>query len=277
MTFNELLTQFQQKYDAKHDVVFFELVFCLSDLVTTKEKFVQMRSEQIDFKERKFWKMCHQYFKLEKPLAHITGTTTFCGLTFQVHKKVLAPRENTEQMTKDFISAHTGKISAGTVLLDLCCGCGCIGIAIKQYVPQFSVICVDKYYAPFLNSHQNARLLETDLTLDCKDAVKYLNKKTSVDYIISNPPYVNKLNFPDAKKIMKWERKRSLIAHDGGMYFYNQFLKWLNDHDFKEAWFEIGFDLTETLRVEMANYPNLQAQFPAGKHYMIVTKKIVNK
>ncbi|MCQ3908153.1 MAG: hypothetical protein MJ200_00925 [Mycoplasmoidaceae bacterium] len=50
--------------------------------------------------------MCDEYFVKQKPLAHITGHAKFCGLDFIVYKKVLSPRDVTEQMTQDFINAH---------------------------------------------------------------------------------------------------------------------------------------------------------------------------
>ena len=143
MTFNQLFTVFQNRYGNTHDIIFFELLFYCSKIVKTKEQFISDRNNELNFKEKYFWKLCKQYFVKQKPLAHITGHTTFCGLDFAVHKKVLAPREITEQMTKDFIAAH--KSDQAAQVLDLCCGCGCIGISIKKHIPQFLATCIDKY------------------------------------------------------------------------------------------------------------------------------------
>lgn len=272
MTFNELFSQFQQKYDNTHDVIFFEIVFSISKLVTNKERFVGNRSIGLDFKQRKFWKLCDQYFRLERPLAHIVGHTTFCGLDFIVNKKVLAPRDITEQMTKDFINSH--KTETGAQVLDLCCGCGCIGISIKKYLPQFSVTCVDRYYGPFMNTHDNARRHKVALTLDCDDAIDYLNKKTWIDYLVSNPPYINANNFANAKKMLKWESKKALIAPDNGLYFYKQYFQWLSKHTFKEAWLEIGHDLIKPLQQEATKYPNLIFNFVTDKQYLVIKRKL---
>ncbi|MCQ3907503.1 MAG: methyltransferase [Mycoplasmoidaceae bacterium] len=176
MTFNELFEQFQKQYGTTHDVIFFEIVFSLSKLANNKERFIANRTSKLDFFQRKLWKLCNDYFKKEKPLAHIVGHTTFCKLRFEVDKKVLSPRDITEQMTKDFILSHKSVPSAQ--LIDLCCGCGCIGISIRKYLPQFIVTCIDKYYGPFFNTHMNARKHKTPITLDCVDAIEYLNKKT---------------------------------------------------------------------------------------------------
>ena len=54
MTFNELFSQFQQKYDNTHDVIFFEIVFKLSKLVSNKERFIENRSIKLDFSSKKF-------------------------------------------------------------------------------------------------------------------------------------------------------------------------------------------------------------------------------
>lgn len=270
MTFNELFSQFQQKYDNTHDVIFFEIVFKLSKLVKTKERFVENRSIKLDFTQRRFWKLCEQYFKLEKPLAHIVGHTTFCGLDFKVENKVLAPRDVTEQMTKDFIETHAK--NTGDVL-DLCCGCGCIGISIKKYIPQMNVTCVDKYYGPFANTHANALKHKIAITLDQCDAITYLNRKSKLDYLISNPPYINANNFANAKKMTKWESKKALIAPDHGLYFYKEYFKWLSNHSFKEAWLEVGYDLFDQLETESKKYPDLDFNFVTKKQYLIIKKE----
>ncbi|MCQ2748406.1 MAG: methyltransferase [Mycoplasmoidaceae bacterium] len=126
-----------------HNVIFFEILFYLSSKVKNKETFVSLKNEEIDFSERKFTKLCKKYFVKQCPLAHITKQAKFCNLSFVINKKVLSPRDITEQMVIDFISKH--KNDQAAKLIDLCCGSGCIGITIKKNIPQFNVTCVDKY------------------------------------------------------------------------------------------------------------------------------------
>ncbi len=270
MTFNQLFVLFQTKYGNNHDPIFFALLFYLSKQVKTKEDFVSIRNNQIDFSQRKFKKLCKDYFVKEKPLAHITKHIRFCNLDFKIDKKVLAPRVNTEQMVLDFIQQHKNEQLAN--VLDLCCGSGCIGIAIKKYIPSFNVTCVDKYWGPILNTRANGIYHKTPLTVDHKDAIDYLNHINRIDYLISNPPYININNFTN-HKMFKWEKKQALIASDNGLYFYKKYFAWLDQHTFKEAWFEIGYDLIDNLKQELTKYPQLESQFVSNQ-YLVLKRKV---
>lgn len=267
MTFNQLFTDFKNKYGSDHDVVFFTLVFYCSKNVKDKNDYVNNHNTKIDFQIKVFNKLCNDYFVKQKPLAHIIGHWQFCNLDFIIDKKVLVPRENTQQMVLDFIGKHHNERSAN--VLDLCCGCGCIGISIKKYIEQFSVTCVDKYWGPILNTRKNGIKHKTKLTVDCADAIKFLNRFKSIDYLISNPPYINAANFNN-KKMFKWENKNALIAKDHGLYFYKKYFDWLSKHDFKEAWLEIGYDLTQSLKEEAKKYPKLKFTF-INDQYLIIS------
>jgi len=197
-------------------------------------------------------------------------STTFCGLQLQVSKKVLAPRDVTEQMVTDFIASH--KNATYLKVLDLCCGCGCIGISIKKHLPQTDVTCIDKYWQPLFDTNTNAIKNKTALTIDKYDAINYLNHRNSLDILISNPPYVNANNFND-KHMYKYESKKALIASDNGLYFYKQYFKWLDKHTFKEAWLEYGYDQRQTLKDILANYPSLEYVMSDNNQYIVIKPK----
>ena len=63
-----------------------------------------------------------------EPLAYILGEWDFYGLTFRVDKSVLIPRADTEKLCELTIQQAKPRISPR--ILDLCCGSGCIGIAL---------------------------------------------------------------------------------------------------------------------------------------------------
>lgn len=269
-TFNQLLEQFQKQYGLDHDIVFYEIVFYLSKNVKSKEDLITKRNDSIDFKYKKYLKLLNQYFKKQKPLAHIVGSTNFCGLNFKIDKKVLAPRDVTQEMVDDFILSH--KDDSEHTVIDLCCGSGVIGISIKKYLKQFNVICIDKYWKPIINTIENGNKHLAALTVDKKDAIKYLNSFNNVDIIISNPPYVNLHNFHN-KKMFKYECKKALIAKDNGLYFYSKFFEYLTNHPFNEAWFEYGYDQRDDLRKLLSQYPNLKYDMALNKQYIVIKPK----
>lgn len=271
MTFNQLFEQFKTKYGETHDIIFFELLKCCSKLIKTKDDFIQNHNSPIDFKDKAYWKLCKQYFEKQKPLAHITKHTTFCGLDLEIDKKVLSPREVTEQMVKDFIESH--KDVKDAPFWDLCCGSGCIGVTIKKYLPQLNVLCIDKYWKSIFNTHKNGVKHKTPLTIDCLDVVDFLNHKNYAGYIMSNPPYINAANFNNTK-MFKYEDKKALIAPENGLYFYKKYFEWLSKHTFVEAWFEIGYDQIDALKQEIAKYSDLTLENPKDRQYIIIKRKL---
>lgn len=266
MIFLALLVEFTKKYGQQHLTVFFEIVFFLSKAVKTKIDFHHYRNAKIDFSIRKFKKMCKQYFLQEKPLAHIVKYTKFCDLNFFVNKKVLAPRENTEKMTWDFIH-HFQKLKNQNVV-DLCCGCGAIGLSIKKYLPTFQIDCIDKYIRPIINTKLNAHKLKVKIKIVKGNVFKYLSKQKKLDLIISNPPYINKMTFTN-KKMLRWESKRALFAKNKGYAFYDYFFSWLKNHSFQQCWLEYGFEQKQTLKKKLKKISNLKFNFKKNNYVII--------
>lgn len=200
MTFLTLLVEFTKKYGQQHLIIFFEIIFFLSKIVKTKIAFHNCRNTNIDFSVKKFKKLCCQYFLQKKPLAQIIKHIKFCHLDFLIKKKVLVPRENTEKMIRDFINNF--KKFKNRNVVDLCCGCGVIGLTIKKYLPTFQVNCIDKYFRPIFNTKLNSKKMKLKVKTIKIDVFKYLANKKKLDLIVSNPPYINKKIFKN-KKILK--------------------------------------------------------------------------
>lgn len=192
MTFFKLLLEFQNKYGVTKQNIFFYLVFSLSKKVKTKLLFIENKNNPIDFSKKRFDNLCNKYFLKNISLAHLTKKTCFCGLTFFIDKKVLAPRDITQQMTCDFIKHIKNK--KGIKVYDLCAGSGNIGIAIKKHCPNADVICLDKYQYCIDNIEKNCQLNKVKIKIIKENVLKFLNKSTKLDYIISNPPYIDFVN-----------------------------------------------------------------------------------
>ena len=75
------------------------------------------------------------------PLQQITGRTWFMGLPFQVTDQVLCPRPDTEILVERGIALMKDKPQP--LILDLCCGSGCIGISLAHYLPKARLVLSD--------------------------------------------------------------------------------------------------------------------------------------
>nr|WP_051299049.1 putative protein N(5)-glutamine methyltransferase [Arthrobacter castelli] len=73
------------------------------------------------------------------PLEHILEWVEFCGLRIAVEDGVFVPRRRTEFLV------HTAAqlTSPGDVVVDLCCGCGALGVALSEAVGSIELHAAD--------------------------------------------------------------------------------------------------------------------------------------
>lgn len=65
------------------------------------------------------------------PLEHVLGWVDFAGLRLRLGPGVFVPRPRSEFL----VAAAVAELDPGEVLLDLCCGCGAIGLAVADRMP----------------------------------------------------------------------------------------------------------------------------------------------
>jgi len=124
------------------------------------------------------------------PAAYLTGKAWFCGYPFWGNKDVLVPRspigELIEQQFRPWLKKPPESV------LDLCTGCGCIGIATALYCPDARVDLSDisepAVQIAQKNIHHHA--LSNRVTTIHSDLFSHLQDK-QYDLIVSNPPYVD--------------------------------------------------------------------------------------
>lgn len=152
------------------------------------------------------------------PLAYITGTKEFWGLTFQVGPEVLTPRPDTEvlvETARETAAAHGWKR-----IHDLCTGSGCIALALKHSCPGWEVSASDISAPALKRARQNARIL-LGSTQGTGAQAPVIFTKTSLldglpgpfDLIVSNPPYLTSAEMTE-KEAQKWPEPHSAL--DGG-------------------------------------------------------------
>lgn len=127
-----------------------------------------------------------------EPLQHLTGEAHFRNITLKVGPGVFVPRPETEFVTGLAIDAIKADASPSPIVVDLCAGSGAIGLAIASELPHTRVFGVElsddaieytrQNYAQI--APDNAHILHADIT----DALQDLNG--TVDFVISNPPYI---------------------------------------------------------------------------------------
>lgn len=121
-----------------------------------------------------------------QPLEYILGWVGFFSLRIAIDPGVFVPRQRTEFLVREAIArAHSG-----AVVLDLCCGCGAIGIAIASAISGAELFAADIEHAAVENARRNfavtgGRVFEGDLFDPLPDALR-----GRVDILTANVPYV---------------------------------------------------------------------------------------
>src|SRR5918997_1494712 len=81
---------------------------------------------------------------LGEPLEQVVGYADFCGIRVRLRPGVFVPRVRSELLVRTaaaHITARTGK--AGAVVVDMCCGSGALGLALRHLHPEIRLHAAD--------------------------------------------------------------------------------------------------------------------------------------
>ena len=158
-----------------------------------------------------------------EPLAYVLGEWDFYGLTLQVDRNVLIPRDDTCAVTSLAIKQALF-LNNSPRILDLCTGSGCIGVAVASRVKDARVTLADisRHALPVAKSNVTGHHLSGRVSCVCADALSapapFLGK---FDLIVSNPPYITTqemTELPDSVK--NYEPELALHGGSDGLVFY---------------------------------------------------------
>ena len=156
-----------------------------------------------------------------KPLAYLTGIKSFWNYDFKVNENVLIPRPDTELIIEQVLNIYKNKKNLN--FLEIGVGSGCISLSILQERKSFKATGIDlsqncieicRYNANKFGVGNRIKLLKSDV--DNLIFRKY-------DLIVSNPPYIKKLDLSNLdKEVKNYEPK---LALDGGLEGLSVFRK----------------------------------------------------
>lgn len=157
-----------------------------------------------------------------EPLAYILGEWDFYGLTFNLNQSVLIPRPDTERLCELAIAEAYQIIKPR--IIDLCCGSGCIGLAIAHEITEAQVVGVDISEEAVTLSLENAQRLgvQERYTAVQADVMKKpeLSEK-AFDILVANPPYISRPEMAKLdKSVVDFEPLIALYGGDDGLAFY---------------------------------------------------------
>ncbi len=158
-----------------------------------------------------------------EPFPYVLGEWEFFGLTLKVTADVLIPRDDTCAVAELAIR-NALFLDQDPRILDLCCGSGCIGLAIASRVKDAKVTLADLSPKALAIAKENTSLNKLSGRVRCvsADALEppqpFLGK---FDMIVSNPPYINRADMETLDPSVKdFEPHMALYGGEDGLDFY---------------------------------------------------------
>jgi len=186
------------------------------------------------------------------PIQHILGQWEFYGLPFKVTTDTLIPRSDTETLVDAALAFVNGRTR--TRALDLCCGTGCVGIALARFA-RSTITClladismpalrVAKDNVALNRMTRSVNVATCDAKKPCPDIFG------SFDLITCNPPYIPTAEIGTLDPEVQREPALALDGGEDGLDFYRAVCK-----NFKSAireggalMFEVGLGQYEQVR-----------------------------
>ena len=151
-----------------------------------------------------------------EPLQYILGEWEFYGLPFYVNEAVLIPRPDTECLVEAALPLLSEERCD---VLDLCCGSGCIGIALAA-LGNARVTAVDISADALELTARNAR--RNGVSVRTVQSDLFENVEGTYDLIVSNPPYLSEKDMDARDASMRFEPAIALSGGEDGLEFYRR-------------------------------------------------------
>ena len=178
-----------------------------------------------------------------KPIAYLVGNKEFWKYKFKVSDGVLIPRPDTEIIIEEFLKLTKNK--SKLKVLDIGVGSGCLLLSILKEKKDFYGTGIDVSKKCINTSKINANML------GLKNRVKFFKSDVDnfnhhkYDLIISNPPYINKLDLKYLERdVYEFEPRKALDGGLDGLSEIRKVIKKSSELIKKNGKFilEIGFD-----------------------------------
>ncbi len=184
-----------------------------------------------------------------EPISHLLQRREFYGSQFLVTKDVLDPRSDSEVLIEAVFDKFSDK-NATIKILELGSGSGCLVITLLKYYPNAVATTVDLSLEALNICQKNAQDHEvlSRLTLLNSDMFDEIDRGSTFDLIISNPPYIRSGDIESLQSEVKlYEPRMALDGGEDGLKFYRIIAQQARNHVISGASVvvEIGYDQAE--------------------------------
>ena len=216
----------------------------MSKTINKNRKFIILNSEnKLDLEKYHFFNKLISERSKGKPIAYLINKKDFWKNEFKIEEDVLIPRPDTEIIVEQAVEITKNRFNLR--VLDIGIGSGCILLSILKEKKNFYGVGIDISKKCLKISKTNAHALGViDRLKLFKSSIDNFNYG-KYDLIISNPPYINKLDLKYLNKdVVNYEPKLALCGGLDGTSAIRQVIKKSSELIKKNGKLilEIGFD-----------------------------------
>ena len=153
-----------------------------------------------------------------EPLQYVLGEWEFFGLPFLTDHRALIPRPDTEILVETALQL----LCEGDRVLDLCCGSGCIGIALAVHT-HIELTSADISERALSLTAENAE--KNGVALHTVQSDLFATIDEAFDMIVCNPPYLNAEEMRSLDASLLYEPQNALDGGPDGLDFYRRIAK----------------------------------------------------
>ena len=241
MKYLELRKKLETIFEEHEIDEFADIDWIMVEVLKTQRSMLPFYGEISSEKEHEIMQAVQKRIK-HIPLAYIFGKTNFYGYDLKVNENVLIPRLDTEVLVEKIVEDVKNQNKQVSVL-DIGTGSGAIIIAIQKetnskcYAVDISKKALEIAKENAKTNNAEVKFIESDLFENIKDL--------KVDYIVSNPPYIETEVVEGLKpEVVSNEPKLALDGGEDGLDFYRKIIKDAKQHlnNNGKLYFEIGYN-----------------------------------
>jgi release factor glutamine methyltransferase len=180
-----------------------------------------------------------------KPIQYIFGHAYFHQFVFNVNEYTLIPRPETEELCEHILQFNNSNIALKGI--DIGTGSGCIPVTLTLKKERWIFDAIDISKNALAVAHSNAIKYEVQNRIDFieRDFFNFSNAHNQYDIIVSNPPYIDKLEILNMdKRVTNFEPHLALFVNQHVLEFYEALFKFfeMNTNPNAQLWMETHQD-----------------------------------
>ncbi|MBU4334080.1 MAG: peptide chain release factor N(5)-glutamine methyltransferase, partial [Candidatus Omnitrophica bacterium] len=166
-----------------------------------------------------------------EPIQYVVGNTEFYGSEFNIDKRALIPRPETEILVDLVVNKARELQKKDIRVLDIGTGSGIIAISIAKNLRSCRVDAIDISEGAIALAKDNAdkNCVMNNISFYEKDAFVFLKEvcfnSEKYDIIVSNPPYIKTSDLSTLPDEVKCEPVTALDGGEDGLRFYREIIR----------------------------------------------------